>query len=445
VYPGTIAEGFRVTVESPVRLEMIVREPTVVLNDLKPETTYRGTIESLDNPYAAAPFGFWTRPAGVTGYALPLSAIAGAEVDVFVSTSAATATLVLRPVTNLEAVAGKWENIATRFQYAPYAAPAQGCSWERTATICLPGDLPSNAYSLDVEAADGSVFHIPLLVRPTENVDVAVVCSTDTWNAYNNWGGQSYYDNFIGAPEPLWDSEARPNHIADPYGHGAYLLGAEGHILKHFARHGISYGVYSDLDMAAGRVKNCKTLVLCAHNEYWCADKVRVFDGLQRKGVNIVCLSGNTFYRKIVREASRYAAVRYALFSEEEVCPRLGTIYTAAGRETGAPFAVVKPEHWIFEGTGVKAGDLFGKHSLEVLGASGVETDKVTRFSPPNTEIVARGTNVVGGAEWVVFRHADGGLVVNTSSMTAAIHMADPVMDRMLLNVMARLGHAVVA
>ena len=91
----------------------------------------------------------------------------------------------------------------------------------------------------------------------------------------------------------------------------------------------------------------------------------------------------------------------------------LGVVFTPAGAMTGAPYRVVDATHWVFAGTGLKTGDIFGEKSLHMRcpgGASGHETDKVSPSSRRRTRSCSRrGSNPDdGGAEMVDFRHALG-------------------------------------
>ena len=48
---------------------------------------------------------------------------------------------------------------------------------------------------------------------------------------------------------------------------------------------------------------------------------------------------------------------------ESEAC-LLGVAYSHGGYRTGAPYRVLAGDHWVFEGTDLKTGDLFGFKSL---------------------------------------------------------------------------------
>ena len=93
---------------------------------------------------------------------------------------------------------------------------------------------------------------------------------------------------------------------------------------------------------------------------------------------------------------------------------------TETGIMTGAPYRCVEPTHWVFEGTGLAAGEVFGKNNQHMRcpgGASGHETDKMSPNSPAGTVLLARGTidgaptepgQETGGAEMVTCKQTHG-------------------------------------
>ena len=89
---------------------------------------------------------------------------------------------------------------------------------------------------------------------------------------------------------------------------------------------------------------------------------------------------------------------------------------------TAAPYKVIDASHWIYAGTGLQNGDLFGRETLHVRipgGASGHETDKMSAHSPANTQLLAKGTNVDnGGSEIVIHERDHKGAVFSVGSIT---------------------------
>ena len=100
----------------------------------------------------------------------------------------------------------------------------------------------------------------------------------------------------------------------------------------------------------------------------------------------------------------------------------LGVVFSDAGAMTSAPYRVLQPDHWVFNRTGLKSGDLFGTkilHQRYDNGASGHETDKVSPSSPQNVLVLAKGLNPDdGGAHLVFFETPNGGAVFSAGSIT---------------------------
>jgi hypothetical protein len=89
---------------------------------------------------------------------------------------------------------------------------------------------------------------------------------------------------------------------------------------------------------------------------------------------------------------------------------------------TAAPYKVVDASHWVFEGTGLRNGDIFGQVTLHERisgGASGHETDKRSPSSPPGTRLLAKGLNPEdGGAEITIYETPSCGSVFAVGSIT---------------------------
>jgi hypothetical protein len=110
---------------------------------------------------------------------------------------------------------------------------------------------------------------------------------------------------------------------------------------------------------------------------------------------------------------------------------------------TGAPYRVVDAGHWIYDGTGLNEGDLFGLKSLHRRcpgGASGHETDKLSPSSPPSARLLAKGLNPDdGGAHVVTFDTPRGGAVFSVGSISWVSSLpVDDAVARITENVVRR-------
>jgi N,N-dimethylformamidase len=110
---------------------------------------------------------------------------------------------------------------------------------------------------------------------------------------------------------------------------------------------------------------------------------------------------------------------------------------------TSAPYEVIESRHWVFAGTGLRRGQLFGTKILHQRygdGASGHETDKVSPSSPKNIALLAKGRNPDdGGAHLVYFEAPKGGAVFSAGSITyPTALLCDPPTSRITANVLER-------
>jgi hypothetical protein len=105
---------------------------------------------------------------------------------------------------------------------------------------------------------------------------------------------------------------------------------------------------------------------------------------------------------------------------------------------------VIDSAHWIFNGTGLREGDLFGQQSLHLRcpgGASGHETDCRTAHSPKEIKLLAKGMNPNdSGAEIVYHETPGGGAVFSVGSIIwPASVLVDQACSRITRNVLDRM------
>lgn len=358
----------------------------------------------------------------------------------------------------------------------------------------------SGLYYLWARTLSGGSYSFPWVVAPDQpRARIAVLANTNTWNAYNAFGGRSNYINSTSLPtaptvnarqdlgryntaESVWslpDEAYRPlaferpehgNHIfdnspldgssiRDPIQGRAQcgLAPAEWRLLGWLEREGFDYDYYADAQLHDSTLKleSYEVLVLGVHPEYWTREMFRRVEEWVHRGGRLVYLGGNGLNCEVLIEGDRMRCLSFddakPPYSKHEsrmhrtYAPEarlLGIAFTHAGAMTAAPYRVLQPAHWAFEGTGLGKGDSFGRvsqHERVPGGASGHETDKVTPSSPKHVEIIARGENPeAGGAEMVVIKVGEG-WVFSTGSITwvTSLHVDESV-SRITRNVLRR-------
>lgn len=346
----------------------------------------------------------------------------------------------------------------------------------------------SGLYYLWARTPSGKSFSWPWVVAPRKpQAPIAVVASTNTWNAYNNFGGRSNYINAAGLPEKptvnarqdldryypttpfsTWnhrDDEFLPlsfdrpepnNHIFDnpevtePV-QGRTQCGqapGEWRLYGWLEREGFSYDLYAEAHIHDGSLDldAYKILIIAVHPEYWTREMyLRVKTWVFERGGRLLYLGGNGLNCEVILNEDGSMKCLSELHSRhgelggwnedgtveyesrmhrtlESEANLLGVVCTHTGIMTSAPYKVIDADHWIFEGTGLRNGDLFGENTLHERvpgGASGHETDKISASSPANTVLLAKGTNPdEGGAEIVVHEPGNGAAVFSVGSIT---------------------------
>lgn len=341
---------------------------------------------------------------------------------------------------------------------------------------CITAPQRSGLYYFHAKGESGAFFSFPWIVAPARaKAKTAVLLSNITWNAYNSFGGRSNYIhpdrlpptptvnarlelrrytdpthmNYDGVDyDPLSFDRPEPiNHIPEaetvlsPIEGRApcHIAPAEWRLLGWLEREGFAYDVYGETQFHFGTLNlaDYRVLIISTHPEYWSSQMYYRLKGwVLERGGRLLYLGGNglncdvefldqqtCIYRnednRRLGNGSQYES-RFHLRHESEA-NLLGVVYDDRGIMTAAPYEVVDDGHWIFAGTGLRNGDVFGlesQHQRIPGGASGHETDKISKSSPANTKLLARGLNPnEGGAHMVIHEPAGGGAVFSSGSI----------------------------
>jgi len=344
----------------------------------------------------------------------------------------------------------------------------------------VPAPSRSGLYYLWARTPSGRTFSFPWVVAPSEpRVKIAVLASTNTWNAYNNFGGRSNYINpgslpatptinarldlarYISRDSPwsIADADFKPlaferpepgNHIFDnPPWDGSSITDpiqgrmqcgqapGEWRLNGWLEREGFEYDYYAEAQLHDGTLPLdfYKVLILSVHPEYWTREMFQKVEKWVHEGGRLLYLGGNGLNCEVTIEndaimrcvsyddtkdpASRHESRMHRTYKPE--AGLLGIAFTDPGAMTAAPYRVIDADHWVFEGTELAKGELFGVKSLHERvpgGASGHETDKMTPSSPLNIRHLAKGTNVDGGGADMVYAETGKGAVFSAGSIT---------------------------
>ena len=188
-------------------------------------------------------------------------------------------------------------------------------NWAVSASWAVPSTAVSGLYYALLSDGNSSAFsHIPFIVRnDASHADIAFKTNDTTWEAYNDYGGNSlYYGNAptgCGASNQYTcgraykDSYNRPFNLENEgsgYGTSNYLWYAEYPMIRWLEANGynVSYISTIDVERASSLLLNHKVILSAGHDEYWSAGERTALEQARNAGVNIASFTGNTAFWK---------------------------------------------------------------------------------------------------------------------------------------------------
>lgn len=312
-----------------------------------------------------------------------------------------------------------------------------GVEWNRVGyggnphhSLMITAPEVGGLHYVHAETESGAFFSAPWIVAPAQpSAPIAVLHSTNTWNAYNAFGGRSNYINSVGLPSrPIVNSRqhlprygdnalgewSSPNADYPPLSFerpepanavprderpedpmrgrlSSSMAPAEWRLLAWLERESFAYDTYGDQQLHDGTLdlSAYKVLIISVHPEYWSRRMFeRVADWVAAGG-RLVSLGGNCINCEVELPDGRTMRCRTQLIPTDGSLGMrdpddpdvwfdsrfhrtataeahvLGAATTETGIMTAAPYRVLDASHWVFEGTGLRDGDEFGSRSLQ--------------------------------------------------------------------------------
>ncbi|MGZ3636312.1 MAG: N,N-dimethylformamidase beta subunit family domain-containing protein, partial [Ktedonobacterales bacterium] len=188
-------------------------------------------------------------------------------------------------------------------------------NWAVSASWSVPSTAVSGIYyALLADANSTASSHIPFIVRNDANhSDIAFKTNDTTWEAYNDYGGNSLYygntDSGCGAFGQYSCGRAykvsynRPFNLENEgggYGTSNYLWYAEYPMVRWLEANGynVSYISSVDTERAPSLLLNHKVILSSGHDEYWSAGERTALTNARDAGVNLAFFTGNDSFWK---------------------------------------------------------------------------------------------------------------------------------------------------
>ena len=322
-----------------------------------------------------------------------------------------------------------WVRRTVRVQPSPIPerASAAGAGWPTTIEFDVPDDWFPGWYRVEIaiigDGAEPALTHAGFAVRaPTGRArsPILLVLATNTWNAYNDWGGPNLYTGetqasfarpwargYIHRPDAFVHRNANAEPVPDPRTERwtRYILDTrvspwsgcagwpswEELFVAWAERNGyeLDFAVNSDLAEQPDVVVGHQLLLSVGHDEYWSWEMRDSVETHIERGGNVAFLSGNTAFWQVRAEDDGQTMVCHKLLDDPFVGagdtarrtsmwsdPRIGrpetemtgVTFTRGGYARigqGVPrgaggYTVWRPDHWLFEGTDLRYGDVLG-------------------------------------------------------------------------------------
>lgn len=328
-----------------------------------------------------------------------------------------------------------WRAAAVTVSDQPVAddAWASGCDWPVTFEVPTAADWPSGFYVVELRPDDGPGDDVGrawfTLGGPASRERPLLVLSTNTWNAYNQWGGRCLYsgahavsfrrplergylhrdaddDGFDGRVTSVVPDDPEHRRLQHYQARREYPLWSassgwfnwERRFVAWAEREGLEldYAIDADLHHDEQLLDGRTLLLTVGHSEYWSWEMRDHVDAFVEAGGNWAIFSGNTCFWQVRLEGDTMVCHKGSARGRDPVrrggeldrltsmwsdpligrpeADTIGLSFTRGGyhrigravpRGAGA-YTVHDPDHWALEGTGLAAGDQLGAGSYVV-------------------------------------------------------------------------------
>ena len=234
--------------------------------------------------------------------------------------------------------------------------------------------------------AESSAWFILRQARPGTTSKILLQLCTNTYNAYNNWGGFSVYAyNSLSNNQGHRVSFERPGPSQFSRWELPFVQWAEKN------GHPLEFAANDDLEFHPELLASYKLVLSVGHDEYWSGPMRDNLEGWIGKGGNVAFFSGNTCCWQVRTEEGGRAFTcckqnyhldpvyqrrefkhvstlwsHHLLQRPENEMTGVGFLWGGYRKSHGqfmtdpAEYEVQRPDHWIFAGTSLKRGEKFG-------------------------------------------------------------------------------------
>jgi hypothetical protein len=177
-------------------------------------------------------------------------------------------------------------------------------NWAESASWTVPATQKSGIFFAKVirDANPSSASHIYFVVRNDGSFsDIIFQTSDTTWQAYNEYGGNSLYTGGPGTtPNRAYKVSYNRPFTTRSTSPEDFLFNAEYPMIRFLEANGydVTYTTGADVDSNGALLKNHKLYLSVGHDEYWSAAQRANVQAARDAGVNLAFFSGNEMFWK---------------------------------------------------------------------------------------------------------------------------------------------------
>ena len=339
------------------------------------------------------------------------------------------------------------------------------CNWDPSVEFEIPSDWLSGVYLGKLTAEKENIqSYVIFIVRDDRPCDLLFQCSDLTWSAYNRWPA----DFSIYTQHPGMSTTGFPSGSVSfdrPYGLFTHPVnkhktsGGSGEFLPWefplsfwLEQHGYDVSYISNVDTHVDPkgLLRAKGFISVGHDEYWSTEMYDNVLKARDEGVNLAFLSANAVFCVVPMLPSNKGVPNRTIRREgwfnplpagaklppkmihqdgfkpvfdRDAAQLMGARTPLLAFNGAGDWTCTKPEHWLFEGTGMKAGD-------SIKGLVGWEMHAEPAMDLPGMEIVAKGPTMAGNKKGeytaTVYNGPKGNIVFNAATIWWANGLSSP-------------------
>ena len=456
----------------------------------------------------------------VEGYAGESSYRPGDEAAIHVSTSAPKYSVEIARIGDKREVVWTAKDLPGHEYHVPENASSHGCGWPMAFKVPVAANWRSGYYLVTFRAernqyavgrlrledqpgrfvqrgrhaVESDAYFVVRSAQPGRDTKILIQLTTNTYNAYNDWGGFSLYSfngyaNFQGNRVSFHRPGVWPSASFTTW-ELPFVAWAE--------RNGytLDYAVNGDLEFRPELLAPYRLVLSLGQDAYWSGPMRDCLEDFIANGGNVAFFGGNSVAWQVRSEEGGHALVgwrqnyrqdpvwatgnhatlttawsHHLLQRPENTLTGGGTLWGGMRKFAGqfmdepAEFTVHQPEHWVFAGTGLRPGATFGgKDTIVGYECSGCElvwrdglpypthndgtpegfTVLATcpaRWHPENFEWYERWEKGrTGNAVMGVYTRGGTVFTAGTTDWAHGLRGRDPIVERITKNVLDRLS-----